>query len=197
MAEHEPYPHDICVHGNGFIQVPWQGRPGVRVHIWHPELAAQRQTVSTTIHDHRWNFRSLVLYGHLVNRRYVVSPSEHGAYDVYRADGPRLPNGNRYLARVGSVSVTQKGPDYYRAGSTYSMRAGEFHETLPSRPGDLLVTAMTKVAIVRRTCRVLCRRDEEPDQDFSRYQVPWSEVESCIRDAQRHVQLFWGTWCPV
>lgn len=48
----------------------------VRLHIWNPAFVVPNVS---TIHDHPWDFESLVVCGELSNSRYVVlKPSGHG-----------------------------------------------------------------------------------------------------------------------
>ena len=54
------------LHGNGFIQLDLNGKD--RLHVWHPDLP--KQEFPTPIHDHKFSFKSHILYGELTHIEY-------------------------------------------------------------------------------------------------------------------------------
>lgn len=120
-------------HPLGFFCFPAQRLPGqgVCVHLWTPGI---RHVLTTSrVHAHSWDLTSYVLYGTLRNQRVRVTDApgsathrvfevrSHGDVDELHATG-RL------------VSYQPEADDVYRAGSVYSLPAGEFHATVS--PGD-------------------------------------------------------------
>jgi len=167
------YPKNVCVHGNGFVQIVLSGDPHeTRLHIWHPALTARTQTVNTKTHNHRFGFHSAVLRGSVLQTRLDVQPS-NGPWTKWVAGPDRLPTGNRALVKQpGKFTVTI--PLIYPVSvlCTYKMSPGDFHRTTPIT--DIAVTLMTKTKIIPATvfqASVLCRDGLEPDQEYDRSSI--------------------------
>lgn len=152
------------VHENGFIQYPITPNAEIRLHVW-PDTPLIRQSTSSPIHDHRFGFTSTVLFGTLDQMEYHPIRRERGAYAMARV-------------RHGRLTVLPEEPGAYytvelsnhlivRVGESYEFAAKRFHE---SRPRGLTVTVMEKLHVVPgHEARVLCHRDEPPDNTFDRH----------------------------
>jgi hypothetical protein len=120
-------------HPLGFFCFPAQRLPGrgVCIHLWTP---GSRHALTTShVHAHSWDLTSYVLYGTLRNQRVRVADTPgsatHRVFEVRsRGDVDELHATGRL------VSYQPEADDVYRAGSVYSLRAGEFHATVP--PGE-------------------------------------------------------------
>lgn len=147
------------VHENGFLQYPLTPTGSIRLHVW-PDRSLTKQATSSPIHDHRFGFTSTVLHGTL----------DHIVYRPYRADGPYLianvVHGKLVIPTEHFVSVRVQAHEIIRTGKTYEFKPAQFHD---SRGRGLTVTIMEKtVSLETHTVRVICHREEPPDNTFSR-----------------------------
>ena len=115
----------VYLHPLGFrvAIVSGNGRLSLRLHVW-PSAAAEGQS-GYNIHDHVFDMTSHVLVGALRQTRYDVSagrPATHATYGVgYDDEGS-------FLAKTQeTVRAAPKEFSDVPIGSTYSLRAGEFH----------------------------------------------------------------------
>lgn len=111
---------------------------GMRLHVWDH---GYRTKDVTDVHDHPWNFESLVVSGKIVNTRYRVHPCEHT--DEQLAPFVRRPflrsqivcgvNGgntpDEVKARGERVWLEPLAPEEYLVGQTYRQEASEVHHT--------------------------------------------------------------------
>jgi hypothetical protein len=162
------------VHGNGFIQLDIS--KSVRLHIFGDERIP-RTSVSTQLHDHTFGFTSKILSGTLENVRYSVRENPNGKFKVYRAfvrdkEDTVLRNTNV------RVTVEEAKREILKAGDSYSMVAGEFHESIPC---GRVVTIITKDGLTcGKSPSVLVPIGQEPDNDFNRYSLSPEELWSII-----------------
>jgi hypothetical protein len=113
----------------------------VRLHIWHSSL---RVPNVSKIHNHPWDFRSEVVVGEIVNR--VYRPG--GASPTHTMGTIRCGVGGG-LVRAEHSGTSSELPvrlvltenSTYPAGTSYSERADELHETEAS---DGTVTIVTR-----------------------------------------------------
>ncbi len=182
------YPDNVCVHGNGFVQVSLGGDPHeTRVHVWHPGLP-DCQHVNTQTHNHRFGFTSIVLRGAVRQEVLLVRPNndDADAWTMWTAGEHRLPTGNRPLVQLsGRYSVGCSVDLYVHEGSSYSMAPSDFHRTTPVGDG-VAVTLMTKTRVWPTDefqASVMCREGSKPDQDYDRFQLPFDRLDAIIKDA--------------
>lgn len=178
------------VHGNGFIQLDLAGTVS-RMHIWgHPDIP--RQSITTAIHDHVFDFISNVLVGELHNHRYDIKPNQRG---VFRLHVPQIRQGedtvlvpvekpNRYNAHCTEIEVV-------RAGTSYSMERGDFHETVVNEPTIAFMTKNGKTLSQNPKGlrpRVLVPAAHSPDNAFNRYTaLPVDKLWQIVTDMLVHV----------
>jgi hypothetical protein len=156
------------VHGNGFVQLDLT--PSRRLHVWG-DPRVPRQSVPSTIHDHTFSFRSVVYRGQLAHRVIGLYSDAKGAYSMYYAvtnhgeDTRLVKTRERYDAIITREHLLKEG-------STYSFRAGEFHETVAPW---LCVTVIDKdgptLSQGGPNPNVLVPFGLEPDNNFDRYQT--------------------------
>lgn len=175
------YPTNVCVHGNGFIQISLGGLRETRIHIWDDELMELTQKVNTQWHDHRFGFSSTVLRGALRQQEidfFPVFSAERDSWSRWQATGERQANGNRPLV---------KQPRHYRRsirnqfvvaqGSSYSMPSREIHRSIPLVSPT--VTLFTKTQVLPEDdwmASVYCPRGHQPDQEYDRFQIPFDKL---------------------
>lgn len=128
-------------HPLGFLAVRWQLDPvrTLRVHLWRRDFAWAQQPY-WPVHDHMFNFRSLVLKGAVLNKTYEVDPARTarrrcGLYEVsYDGELSTLnPLPGDFVARVTQSKLQG-------VGSTYSLNAGVLHRSSLKSP--LAITAL-------------------------------------------------------
>lgn len=96
----------------------------VRLNVWMPSLATPGVS---HVHDHPWDFESIVLAGQLRNFRYCEEHNQHGAWWAWRhiQTGPGGgPKGSPKLCKLRPFV-----PDVYVRGDSYKQFADEIHRT--------------------------------------------------------------------
>ena len=125
--------------GSGFVQVQLQGNQ--RLHVWHPELPRRTCFEHSAIHNHRFDFDSLILVGEKINIEYADLPPTSAAFirethGLYLHEGARTARGGRPWVTNGRVDMRQAHRRVIPAGSTYRMKAYDFHRTEPGGDFD-------------------------------------------------------------
>ncbi|GAA3048141.1 hypothetical protein [Actinokineospora globicatena] len=116
-------------HPLGFVCVPVYrgGDDGVCVHLWEPARTLAPPTTSPT-HCHSWDLLSWVLVGGLLNQAIRVEESAAPTHRVFQvrsdAEGDTIEATDR-LVRAHVAATTE-----HRAGESYTLTAGIFHETV-------------------------------------------------------------------
>lgn len=168
------------VHGNGFIQLDLSA--STRLHVWgDPRIP--RQAVETPRHNHQFGFVSSVLYGAIRQREYeAVEDCFMGDYQPHTA---RVRHGeDTVLAPIGPlVNLKLTSERIIRAGESYSMRAGEIHE---SEPCGLSVSVIVKdapsLAQGGVSPLVYVPFRTTPDNAFDRYATPAEDLWQIITE---------------
>lgn len=181
-----PTQAQISLHGLGFIQVKLP--TGRRMHVWHPDLPRRRCYDWSAIHNHRFSFRSTVLIGVQVNRRFNVVTGDvddaFGPATHHRIshDGPRSEKGGRLSYVAGQARVEALPDETYIPGQSYEMPVLQYHETPNS---GVVVTVMEKlIEGTVHASTLICRHAPiEFDQDFDRFQLPSERLWDFVVDA--------------
>ena len=158
--------NQIRVHGNGFLQLDLN--TNTRLHVWgDPRIPHQK--VDTPIHDHVFTFESTIIKGALQNNVYDIC--EGASYQLYSAryrqgqDTVLVPyeDGRTCDIKLDSSTVLHWG-------TTYWMKHGVFHESLPYN-NEVAVSVMTRTPaiITDRTAIVLVPLGQTPDNEFNRH----------------------------
>ncbi|MGN8030920.1 hypothetical protein ACTJKS_15100 [Pseudomonas sp. 22189] len=167
----------ITLHGLGFVQVQLQG--GQRLHVWHPELPRRACFEHSAIHNHRFDFESRVLVGTQINILYADFPAASACFikethELYLHEGARTARGGRPWTPNGRVDMREIYSQAVSAGSTYSMKAYDFHRTEPGGDGKV-ATILKKGFEGQKGAQSSCVIGIEPDTDFDRFQ--WSPAQ--------------------
>jgi hypothetical protein len=169
-----PTQEQISLHGLGFIQVKLS--EARRMHVWHPDLPRRACFEWSAIHNHRFSFRSTVLVGQQVNRRYnVLEAPFHEAFGPathhrISHDGPRSDKGGRQSFVAGQARVSALPCELYFPGDSYEMPVLQYHET----PNDgVVVTVMEKLheGTVHASTLIDAFASVGFDQAFDRFQL--------------------------
>lgn len=175
-----PTAEQISLHGLGFMQIKLPANQ--RLHIWHPELPRRSCYAQSAIHNHRFSFRSTVLIGTQVNRRFLVGEAEDGSHDLISHDGPRSPKGGRLSYVAGRVNVQPMEAEIYNPGQSYIMPELEYHDT----PNDgIVVTLLQKLSEGTVHASSLIEHGSEFDQTFNRFQLSDAQLWLLAVDALR------------
>lgn len=122
LEEAEAYPWQY--QGFGMLRLYPDGHK-TRLNVWMPSLAKQNVSL---IHDHAWNFTSLIVSGVLINQRYEEVEIGHHYHNWAKlVPGPE----GGLLGEVGKVLLVPTQTETYVAGQTYSQKLWEIHKTLP------------------------------------------------------------------
>lgn len=178
-----PTKEQISLHGLGFIQVKLPHNR--RMHVWHPDLPRRDCYEWSAIHNHRFSFRSTVLIGQQVNRRYNVLEGlqlDAGTHVRISHDGPRSANGGRQSFVADGACVGALPDELYGPGESYEMPMLLYHET-PN--AGVVVTILEKLKEGFTHASTLIQRGHEFHQDFDRFQLGEDELWSFVTDALR------------
>lgn len=146
----------------------------LRVHIWHPSLVKPGIEESGLCHDHRFDMRSSVLAGTIIQTEFDLQADPDGDWETLRVLHAR-----EAMARGGSFHhhPTPTG-DYFRrtpgvykvgAGDGYTFNKFAFHET---RAAGVTVTLVEKSAQEDVNARILGRRGASVVHAFTETQSP-------------------------
>ena len=174
-------------HGNGFFQLDL--KTGYRLHVWDP-TAPRAQSVRTPIHDHRFSFESLILFGTQRHFEYRVIPTPEknlSTHKIYEAK-PRVRQDTLLTPTGVSVEASVSRRLYVPAGQVYSFQQHKFHETPVN---EYVVTLLKKTKEdPNHAPRVLVPAGTEPDNDFTRYDMPTEHIWAIINEAVTKVVTF-------
>lgn len=184
MKDFTPISEQISLHGLGFLQVKLPANK--RLHVWHPALPRRSCYKHSAIHNHRFSFRSTVLVGTQINRRYAVRDDYMGSHDLISHDGPRSEKGGRLSYVAGRVRAEALTDEVYEAGQSYEMPALHYHETPNS---GVVVTLMEKLHEGQIHASSLIEHGRVFDQQFDRFQMPEVAMWAVVTDALRHWRI--------
>lgn len=141
----------------------------VRLHVWNAKFAVPNVT---TIHDHPWNFESLVVAGQITNTRYKVYPctasdeqitSRHLRMPFLKSQITCGPGGDNRTSEVKArgqrVWLIPSEPTIHEAGDSYQQHAHEVHHT--SYVDDTVTLVRREFLPDTEHAHVFFRADEE------------------------------------
>ncbi|UVE47572.1 hypothetical protein KS461_09870 [Pseudomonas chlororaphis] len=167
----------ITLHGLGFVQVQLEGNQ--RLHVWHPELPRRTCFEHSAIHNHRFDFDSRVLVGTQINIPFAALHPASACFikethELYLHEGARTSRGGRPWVPNGRVDMRELYSHAVSAGSTYHMKAYDFHRTKPGGNGKV-ATILQKGWEGQKGAQSSCVIGIKPDDEFDRYQ--WSPAK--------------------
>lgn len=180
MMDFTPTAEMISLHGLGFIQVVLS--PTLRMHVWHPDLPRRDCYEHSSVHNHRFSFRSRVLKGSLYNRRFQVEMVKlgTGTHDLISHRGPRSEKGGRLSEAIAECILHPGKLERYESGREYEMKALEYHST----PNDgKVITLMQKLEAGTIHACSTCRKGTAFHYDFDRFQLKPQELWEYVKDA--------------
>lgn len=105
-----------------------------RLHVWDDRYTVPNVSV---IHDHPWDFESMIISGRVRNIRYA----EHlaGLTPTHHVQRIVCGQGGCALERLDNVRLTVRSDRTLVAGDEYTQHADELHESQPSRGAVTLI----------------------------------------------------------
>lgn len=122
---HWPRMMHWSVQGLGMVRAYLGSDRAIRLNIWNNEL---RLPDVSPIHDHPWDFASMIVAGRLQNNRYVLSDRGDKYNHVRILCGPGTTKTNM-TSDVDSAHLVMRPPEFYFPGHIYRQDANEIHET--------------------------------------------------------------------
>lgn len=117
-----PQPYEWQVQGFGMLRIYLPD--DTRLHIWDDSLKVPGVSL---IHDHPWDFLSLIVVGELINTRYLELAPNYGIPHMVRTIKPGV--GLKVIDEDVPCSLTQRGVEHYTAGHRYFQSKEEVHST--------------------------------------------------------------------
>ena len=116
-------------HDNGFIKIPLArsiaSGASIRLNIWLPVLANMEN-----IHDHRWDYASYVICGHLLEKQFCNSPGGD-LYQLFQYV-PRGDSNAYALARLGQRKLVEIQTEQINAKRLYVRPHSLLHSITPA-----------------------------------------------------------------
>lgn len=153
----KPEGHDWSLQGFGMLRLYLSGSKDLRLHIWDRRFSVAGVS---QLHDHPWDFRSLVIAGELTQYRYTESPAgEQYVYQTIQC-GP----GGCAKSEPAPILLTRSTPETYEPGNWYGQKATEIHKSLPDDGS---------VSLIERTFK----EDTEHARVFWKAGMEWISAE--------------------
>jgi hypothetical protein len=114
-----PHNREWTLQGFGMLRTYIHDK-NYRLHIWNKKFAKENVTL---LHNHPWDFDSLVISGRLYNYKYVNDPRGNEFYcsEVFCGAGGGL------TGEIKTVKLLPLSPEQYLPKDTYYMKAEELH----------------------------------------------------------------------
>lgn len=122
-----PHAHDWTIQGMGMLRCYLSKE--IRIHVWDSRYRVPNVTM---LHNHPWDFSSMVIAGQLDNYRYETDPwladecRSVNAVDQYRI---LCGQGAKTLSEPWPMRIWAMPIESYREGEVYSQKANEIHMT--------------------------------------------------------------------
>ncbi|HRX00704.1 MAG TPA: hypothetical protein P5280_14515 [Cyclobacteriaceae bacterium] len=100
----------------------------VRLHIWHKDQPTYQKNKFVDIHDHYWDFSSLVLKGSLLSRKYMVSNTGSNQYQRIKLVPKLL--GDYELREAGTQNLELIEQRRIREGEVHTLAHHQLHSII-------------------------------------------------------------------
>lgn len=125
-------------HDNGFMKLTLFDTADrsfrIRLHIWNTDVK------EFNIHDHRYDFCSLIISGAIENQRWHLS--DLGTSVKLFQYNPRNKNDEYQLERKGQAFLEPQAPEILRAGDWYRMDSNELHTAKAITSGPVITMCL-------------------------------------------------------
>lgn len=162
-----PNDFDWSVQGLGMMRL-YLDKPSIRLHIWDSSL---KIAGVSALHNHPWDFHSVVIAGVMRNRRYDKLLRSCTGYEEFNEVQIKCGENACTRGETTKVWLCESPEEKYHAGSDYYQKFSEIHL---SSPEDGTVTLVSRVV----------PKDNSPDYAlvFWRGNGPW--VDAKPREAE-------------
>ena len=159
-------------HGNGFLQMYINDNQ--RLHIWTPELPPIRNH-NATIHDHRFDLHSDVLFGLLGHKTFDLEEDIEGSHRIIQLEGAsKVRKRPGHFVEDEYFNLILRHGYMFAAGSSYTFKSRLFHD---SYSNEFTVTVITKSDTINSFARIVMEKEfEQPTHAFDPKTQPSQEV---------------------
>lgn len=146
----------------------------LRAHLWHPSLIKSGIKESGLCHDHRFQMRSSVIVGTIIQTEFEIKPNAGGGWETLRVLHAReamARGGSFHHAPMPTGDFFDRIPTVYEvaAGHGYTFDKFAFHET---RAQGVTITLVEKSAQEDVNARILAPRGMPVVHAFTETQKP-------------------------
>jgi hypothetical protein len=170
------------LHPNGFAKIVLisTDRFQLRLHIWRP--FDPPQTITENIHNHRWDFSSVLLTGGY--RYQEFAPAPNGT--TFHAYGYRSQRGisSYSLASAGQRVLGCSFDAYLQTGSSYTLSADVLHRVI-SDPRRTTATLVLQGPSTRDSVEVLAEASLDTGPALPLHRFSEAAVIQCVSDLTR------------
>lgn len=154
----------------------------IRLHVWDNQGALQDTRL--LIHNHIFNFKSLVLIGDIVNKTYNISKDNEGFGVLYKVS---YSNNKSFLSKIDSgYSISLIDSVQVQSGEYYRVESTEFHESIKAS-NTLAATLLTTETVTRIEPLVYGQNDLGNFLEFKREEFQEREKQIIIENLLTHL----------
>jgi hypothetical protein len=115
---------DSYTHDNGFEKIVFfeddETKIKMRLHIWHSLTIPDTKRVRQNVHNHRWDFASIILLGHVDQLRYRFAEKDERGEDFFHYRYYARGSKEHYdLEELGKTRLVPLGSERFEAGQLY------------------------------------------------------------------------------
>jgi hypothetical protein len=133
------------IHDNGYDKIVLfqdeTTKMKMRLHIWHPLLVPGIRRMRQNVHNHRWDFASIVLLGCIDQATYRFSKEGEAGEEFFHYRYYARGSKEHYdLEELGKAHLVSLGSERLRAGELYCVKNEVLHRV--DIPDDLAVATL-------------------------------------------------------
>lgn len=123
--------YEWSVQGFGMLRL-YMGKQ-TRLHVWSKEV---RVADVSDIHDHPWDFRSVIIAGQMMNTRFIKGAEG----ETYFTQQILCGAGGYPTGGIQQVKMWASPSEVYNEGEEYHQSASEIHQSIPNEGAVTLIT---------------------------------------------------------
>lgn len=123
--------------GLGMLRCYLTDDRALRLHIWDDRYQTDRVS---PLHDHPWDFESIIVSGALINVKYLKVPNDYSTGLMYQHTKIICGPGGGQVAKTNQARLRCIEKRVFEAGTSYSQQKHEIHETIPERGTVSVIT---------------------------------------------------------
>lgn len=136
FALNNDHPFEWSLQGFGMLRCYLDPEKQFRLHIWDPARAAYEVS---TLHNHPWDFTSVIISGEVADRTYLVREVDLATRNTHWRQRIQCGEGGGLCGGRQGVQVRPLQTNLYRNGATYGHVAETVHESIPSAGAVTLI----------------------------------------------------------